>query len=431
VPVEFLSEEQVARFGRFVADPSPLELERCFRLNAEALGLLKGKRREENRLGMAVQWGTVRLLGTFLGDDPTAVPPGVPAFVAEQLGIPDPSCLQSYAERPKTAYEHQWEIRRKCGYRDFAAGEAELRAYLAARVWATEDGPRALFDRAVLWLIEHLVLLPGITVLTRLVAEARAAEHERIHAMLADAPTPEQLRGLEQTLVVPKDARTSTFDRLRGGKVNISGRGFESALERAFEIKELSAGEVELPNVPPAKVTALARYGLSVKAPGLRELSPRRRAATLLATIRQLEVDSVDDALDLFDLLMTTKLLAKAERLSDKDKLAKLPALRREAAKIARALGVLFEMPEGSAAEQVSLAEAWDRIERAIPRAELQAALEQLAKLIPDQDDGDSDAEWRAELVKRYGSVTGFLGSLVRNVCAPRLLRAMRNRRIT
>ncbi len=114
MPVEFLSEEQVARFGRFVADPSPLELERCFRLNAEALRLLKGKRGEENRLGFAVQWGTVRLLGTFLGDDPTAVPPGVPAFVAEQLGIPDPSRLQSYAERPKTAYEHQWELTEPC-----------------------------------------------------------------------------------------------------------------------------------------------------------------------------------------------------------------------------------------------------------------------------------------------------------------------------
>jgi hypothetical protein len=39
VPVEFLSEEQVARFGRFAGDPSPVELERFFRLDAEALRL--------------------------------------------------------------------------------------------------------------------------------------------------------------------------------------------------------------------------------------------------------------------------------------------------------------------------------------------------------------------------------------------------------
>lgn len=51
--------------------------------------LLEGKRRDENRLGFAVQWGTVRMLGTFLGDDPTAVPGAVAAFVAEQLEISD------------------------------------------------------------------------------------------------------------------------------------------------------------------------------------------------------------------------------------------------------------------------------------------------------------------------------------------------------
>ncbi|MFC4472410.1 DUF4158 domain-containing protein [Streptomyces xiangluensis] len=41
-------------------------------------------RRSHNRLGWAVQWGTVRMLGTFLST-PADVPPGVAAFVAEQL----------------------------------------------------------------------------------------------------------------------------------------------------------------------------------------------------------------------------------------------------------------------------------------------------------------------------------------------------------
>ena len=126
-------------------------MERFFRLDGDARRLVAGKRRDENRLGFAVQWGTVRMLGTFLGENPTVVPPGVVAFVCEQLGIADPSCLGAYAGRSKTAYEHQWEICRECGYREFAAGEPELRAFIAARVWACEDEPRALFDRAVLW----------------------------------------------------------------------------------------------------------------------------------------------------------------------------------------------------------------------------------------------------------------------------------------
>ena len=46
--------------------------------------------------------------------------------------------------------------------------------------------------------------------------------------------------------------------------------------------------------------------------------------------------------------MMATKLLARAERQSDKAKLKSLPALRRAAAKIARALGVLLEIGENT-----------------------------------------------------------------------------------
>jgi hypothetical protein len=104
------------------------------------LRLLRGKRRDENRLGFAVQLGTVRMLGTFLGEDPAAVPATVAEFVAEQLEIPDPACLRAYTERPKTAYEHQWEIRRECDYREFSDGEVDLRTFLAARVWGVGGG---------------------------------------------------------------------------------------------------------------------------------------------------------------------------------------------------------------------------------------------------------------------------------------------------
>jgi Domain of unknown function (DUF4158) len=92
--------------------------------------------------------------------------------IAESASILAPS-MRLIRWNKVPAHEHQWEIRHERGYREFAAGEAELRAFLAARVWALEEGPRVLFfDRAVLWLIEHRSLLPGITVLGRLVAEA-------------------------------------------------------------------------------------------------------------------------------------------------------------------------------------------------------------------------------------------------------------------
>lgn len=44
--------------------------------------------------------------------------------------------VKRYTDRPMTAYEHAWEIRRAYGYRDFAdeQASAQLREFLA-------DGP--------------------------------------------------------------------------------------------------------------------------------------------------------------------------------------------------------------------------------------------------------------------------------------------------
>ncbi|WP_170322634.1 DUF4158 domain-containing protein [Acrocarpospora macrocephala] len=82
MPFEFLSDEQVARYGRFLGEPSVAELEEFFRLDRQALVRVAARRRAETRLGWAVQWGTVRMLGVFLTEDPTAVPVGVVEFVA-------------------------------------------------------------------------------------------------------------------------------------------------------------------------------------------------------------------------------------------------------------------------------------------------------------------------------------------------------------
>lgn len=99
--VGYLSEEQIARYGHFVGEPSVQELEEFFRLDAAAMEQAAAKRRPHNRFGWAVQWGTVRMLGTFLSAL-ADVPSGVAAFVAEQLGIDDASCLKLCPERLPT-----------------------------------------------------------------------------------------------------------------------------------------------------------------------------------------------------------------------------------------------------------------------------------------------------------------------------------------
>lgn len=104
MPVEFLTDEEVATYGRFNGPPSRVDLERCFLPNDRDRELVRQRRRAHNRLGFALQLGTVRFLGTIL-PDPLDVPAEVVAYQARQLGIEDVSCLSAYAEREMTPLE--------------------------------------------------------------------------------------------------------------------------------------------------------------------------------------------------------------------------------------------------------------------------------------------------------------------------------------
>src|SRR5699024_12747364 len=114
VPVEFLTDEQAARFGRFADQvPSQAELERFFFLDDGDRALIRRHRGEHNRLGFSVQLGTVRYLGTFLSD-PLEAPTAVVDFLAAQLEITDASCVKAYGQRSATQWEHAEIGRASC-----------------------------------------------------------------------------------------------------------------------------------------------------------------------------------------------------------------------------------------------------------------------------------------------------------------------------
>lgn len=84
-------------------------------MDAATRELASSKRRPQNRLGWAVQWGTVRMLGTFLTEDPAAVPDVVVEFVADQLDIFDTACFKALrgqvADRLRARMGHPGEVR--------------------------------------------------------------------------------------------------------------------------------------------------------------------------------------------------------------------------------------------------------------------------------------------------------------------------------
>jgi hypothetical protein len=290
-----------------------------------------------------LQLTTARWLGAFL-PDPTDVPGTVLGYVARQLDVADPSCVGRYLERRPTRFDHGW-------------------------------------------LRERDVLLPGVTTLARLVARARADGDERLWEALAAAPTVEQARLLEGLLEVC-EARFSDLERWRKGPADPTGESLRLSLRRVAEIHELGIDASRVRALVPARrLVELARYGMAAKAPRLRRHPRARRVATLLATVVHLQAASIDDCLELFDLLMVTELLGKAERETDRQRARDHPRLARASAQLAAAVGKLLDA--ASSAQPVDLGEVWDQIEEVVPREQLRAAVNTVQELVPFDDEDD------------------------------------------
>lgn len=371
MPVEFLSDEQTAAYGQFNGEPSRSDLERFFFLDDADRRRVQVRRGDRNRVGFAVQMGTVRFLGTFLSD--WTMTPGVVRYVVDQVApaAEVDGLMRRYVERDKTPLEHSWEIREALGHRDFATAEEATRDFVRARAWTRPERPSQVFDQVVAWLRSEKVLLPGVSVLARLVSEVRTEMSDRLYSRLAARVSTELGQRLDKLLTVLSGSRVSELDRLRRAPTRASGPEMVRALDRAAEIAGFGTDRIDVVDVPPSRVAALARAGLTGDAFALRRLPAERRSATLLATARLLRSNAIDDALDLFAVLMASKLIGPAERASVVERLRSLPQLAKASATLATAARVMLELAEASGSESdpsLDPAAAWTQLQAAVDR---------------------------------------------------------------
>lgn len=147
------------------------------------------------------------------------------------------------------------------GYRDFGSADQAARECLEARAWTRPERPSQLFDQAVAGFGSQRVLVPGVSTLARLVSEVRAEMADRLYSRLAGRVSAELGQRLDKLLTVPSGARGSELDRLRRAPTRASGLEMVRALDRAAEIGGFGADRVDVSDVPPSRLQALARAG--------------------------------------------------------------------------------------------------------------------------------------------------------------------------
>lgn len=418
MPVGFLSAAQRERYGRYPDTLSGDELARHFHLDDDDREWIATKRRDSNRLGYALQLTTVRFLGTFL-EDPSTVPGVVLHTLSAQLGIADVNCVLGYRENEQR-WRHTTEIRARYSYREFVDRGVRFRLgrWLCSLCWTGTDRPGALFDRATGWLVGHKVLLPGVTVLERFVAEVRSRMESRLWWLLARGVTDAQRQRLDDLLKPVEGCGQSWLDRLRKGPVRVSTSSLVQALRRIETVRGLGI-TVPGPHVPPSRLAALARFASTVKVSAVARLPDARRVATLVAFVHCLEASAQDDALDILDQVLR-ELFTKAEKEGRKTRLRTIKDLDQAASTLAEACRMLLD-------PSLQDGELRERVYAVIGRDALSHALSDVDGLVRPPDD-----VFYIELEAKKGTVTRFLPTLLRviqfdaNPAARPLVQALR-----
>ncbi len=160
------------------------DLIRHYAFGETDLSLIRQRRGDANRLGVAVQLCLLRFPGQGLLPD-AVVPVPLLQWIGRQLRI-DPSCWPQYAEREETRREHLLELRAYLGVKPF--GLAHYRqAVHATTELALQTDKGIVLAVSVLDTLRHRhIILPTLDVIERVCAEAITRANRRIYEALSE-----------------------------------------------------------------------------------------------------------------------------------------------------------------------------------------------------------------------------------------------------
>lgn len=252
---------------------------RHYTLADDDLEIIRARRRPHNRLGFALQLCALRYPGRLLTPG-EVIPMEITRFLAAQLGLKSDD-LAGYASREETRHEHLAALRDLYSYKMFTGrGSRDLKAWLE-RTAETARSNEDLARRFVEQCRATQTILPGITVIERLCADALVAAERRIDARIADRLDNEMCSRLDALLTEMADGSVTRFVWLRQFEVGQNSADMNRLLGRLEFLQTMAVDRTVLSGVPPHRIARLRRQGERYFAGDLRDISGDRRLAIL------------------------------------------------------------------------------------------------------------------------------------------------------
>ena len=189
------------------------EFIRHYTFSESDLSLIRQRRGDANRMGVAVQLCLLRFPGQGLLPDAT-VPMPLLQWIGRQLRL-DPMCWPQYAEREETRREHLLELRAYLGMDPFGLRHYRQTVHATTELALQTDKGTVLASSVLDSLRQRHIILPALDVVERICAEAITRANRRIYATLSEPLSDTHRRRLNDLLQRRDNGKTTSLAWLR------------------------------------------------------------------------------------------------------------------------------------------------------------------------------------------------------------------------
>ncbi|MFA1643630.1 Tn3 family transposase [Chryseomicrobium imtechense] len=265
------------------------------------LAVINKRRREENRLGFAMQLAVLRYPGwsyTHIKN----IPDSVIRYIAKQINA-DPFSLSLYPQRENTLWDHLKEIRNEYGFITFTLKEYRM-TFKHLYQLALENGDAIhLLHESIDFLRKNRVILPAITTLERMVWEARAMAEKKIFNTVSQSLTNDQKEKLEE--IITSQHRSETNKTILGWLKEAPGHPspetFLKVIERLEYIRGMELGSVKVNHLHRNRFLQFSRLGSRYEPYAFRDFQENKRYTILTVYLLQLTEELTDKAFEIHD----------------------------------------------------------------------------------------------------------------------------------
>ena len=282
-------------------------------LSPDDLAAVATARTPATRLGYALQLCCLRYPGRHLRRGELL--PGVMLdHVAEQVGV-EADVIAGFARRTPTRYDQLASIKRRFGYGDLTRPVRErLRPWLEDEAIGLTDG-RVLLDRLLDELRTRRIVIPGTSVVERMVAKAMLAAERRVVADVDRQLDHAVRQRLDALLTEKMHVHRSRLSWLREPDPRVGPKSMTAILDKLDLVRSTGVMALTVDAAHGPRMAQFAREGIRYTAQAFMQMGQARRHAILAATLRELEATLTDAAIAMLASMVARAHLRARKRL--------------------------------------------------------------------------------------------------------------------